>query len=74
MLVNPLKRGELTSKALPNLRCTMPDLRSYIKTLENEGFIEQYQVERVDQKGPSPDWFALTLKGKRWFAKKGEQK
>ena len=67
----PMKRSELTQRALPQLRIKMAELKNMLIVLEQDKMIERYQIEAAGKK--SADYFALTIVGKIWLTKKNKE-
>lgn len=64
---SPIKRGELTRRALGQLRgLDMPSLTAIVKECLSAGLINQYQVES-SKSGINPDVFTITEAGEQWL-------
>lgn len=66
----PMKRHELTQRALPHFKIKMIELTDIITELEKDKLIEQYRLEVTIKKGA--DYFAITIAGKIWLDKKNQ--
>ncbi len=64
---SPMKRMDVSRRALPQFRIKMKELRSMLTKLENEGLIEQYPLKTEGVGGKTPDIFAITLAGRGWI-------
>lgn len=64
---SPIKRSNLTQRALGQFRCNMETLTKLLTDMEGIGYIRQYPMKIEGRTGRAPDIFEITAEGKKWI-------